>query len=66
MFQLSEGVWNKFMIYQQTEDTFKKKMSLWKYLSNFIQVIAKSTCMRCMSELKVIEIKVSKKKSSLK
>ncbi|XP_069679891.1 poly(A) RNA polymerase gld-2 homolog A-like isoform X2 [Periplaneta americana] len=35
--KLSEGIWNKFMIYQQTEDTYKKKMMLWKYLYIFIK-----------------------------
>jgi hypothetical protein len=57
MFQLSEGIWNKFMMHQQTEATYRKKMLLWKYLSDFIQVQAKATCMRCKSELEVTEIK---------
>ena len=38
-FQLSEGIWNKFMIHQQTEDTFRKKMMLWKFLYNVVQVL---------------------------
>lgn len=29
---LSQGIWNKFVNAQQTEDTFKKKMRLWRYL----------------------------------
>jgi len=37
-FQLSEGIWNKFRIHQQSEDTFKKKMLLWKFLYIFIKV----------------------------
>ncbi|XP_021936561.1 poly(A) RNA polymerase gld-2 homolog A-like isoform X2 [Zootermopsis nevadensis] len=36
--KLSEGIWNKFMIHQQTEDTFKKKIKLWKCLSDFIKL----------------------------
>lgn len=35
--KLSEGIWNKFMIHQQTEDTFKKKMMLWKCLYYVVQ-----------------------------
>jgi hypothetical protein len=42
-FQLSEGIWNKFMIHQQTEDTFRKKMMLWKCLYNVVQVQAMLT-----------------------
>ncbi|XP_049310982.1 poly(A) RNA polymerase gld-2 homolog B [Bactrocera dorsalis] len=29
---LSQGVWNKFINSQQTEETFKQKMRLWRYL----------------------------------
>ncbi|CAK1580771.1 unnamed protein product [Parnassius mnemosyne] len=29
---LSQEVWDKFIISQQTEDTFRKKMNLWRYL----------------------------------
>ncbi|XP_055909668.1 putative uncharacterized protein DDB_G0289263 [Eupeodes corollae] len=29
---LSQGIWNKFINAQQTEDTFKRKMKLWRYL----------------------------------
>ena len=39
-FQLSEGIWNKFMIHQQAEDTFRKKMMLWKCLYHVVQVQA--------------------------
>ncbi|XP_033606427.1 poly(A) RNA polymerase gld-2 homolog A-like [Cryptotermes secundus] len=35
--KLSEGIWNKFMIHQQTEITYRKKILLWKCLSDFIQ-----------------------------
>ncbi|XP_023725886.1 poly(A) RNA polymerase gld-2 homolog A [Cryptotermes secundus] len=35
--KLSEGIWNKFMIHQQTETTYRKKILLWKCLSNSIQ-----------------------------
>lgn len=29
---LSQNIWNKFLSSQQTEETYKKKMILWKYL----------------------------------
>lgn len=29
---LSQNIWNKFLSSQQTEETYKKKMNLWKYL----------------------------------
>lgn len=64
-FQLSQGIWNKFMIYQQTEDTFKKKIKLWKCLSDFIKVHVILTYMQCMSNFNVAEIKSSKKEKLL-
>lgn len=30
--QLSQGIWTKFITSQQTEETYKKKMYLWRYL----------------------------------
>ncbi|XP_036345463.1 poly(A) RNA polymerase gld-2 homolog A-like [Rhagoletis pomonella] len=36
---LSQGVWNKFINSQQTEETFKQKMRLWRYL----YIIVKNT-----------------------
>ncbi|KAJ9575960.1 hypothetical protein L9F63_007187 [Diploptera punctata] len=35
--KLSEGIWKKFMKNQQTEETYKNKMLLWKYLYVFIK-----------------------------
>jgi hypothetical protein len=49
------------MIHQQTEDTFKKKIKLWKRLFDFIKVHVILTYMRCVSNLTVVEIKSSKK-----
>lgn len=36
--QLSQMVWEKFMGAQQTEDTYKKKMYLWRYLYLCVKV----------------------------
>lgn len=30
--RISKGVWNKFSMYQQSEEMYKKKMDLWRYL----------------------------------
>ncbi|XP_066994458.1 poly(A) RNA polymerase gld-2 homolog A [Anabrus simplex] len=35
--KLSEGIWTKFIMNQQTEETYKKKMILWKELYLFIR-----------------------------
>lgn len=35
---LSQGIWKKFVSSQQTEETFKQKMRLWRYLYLFIKV----------------------------
>lgn len=35
---LSQGIWKKFINSQQTEETFKQKMHLWRYLYLFIKV----------------------------
>lgn len=37
--QLSQGIWRKFMSSQQTEETFKQKMRLWRYMYLIIKVI---------------------------
>lgn len=39
LLQLSTEIWNKFIGNQQTEETYKKKMLLWKYLYIFIKVL---------------------------
>lgn len=36
---LSKDIWTKFAMNQQTENTFKNKMMLWKYLFIYIKVI---------------------------
>lgn len=36
--RLSREVWNRFVRSQQTEDTYKKKMYLWRYLYTNIRV----------------------------
>lgn len=35
---LSQSMWSKFLDCQQTEETFKKKMKLWRYLYVSIKV----------------------------
>lgn len=35
---LSQGIWKKFVCSQQTEETFKQKMRLWRFLYLFIKV----------------------------
>lgn len=35
---LSRSMWNKFLANQQTEQTFRKKMMLWRYLYMYIKV----------------------------
>ncbi|XP_073834169.1 uncharacterized protein [Musca autumnalis] len=35
--KLSQDIWNKFICSQQTEETFKQKMRLWRYLYLFIK-----------------------------
>lgn len=35
---LSQNIWNKFISSQQTEETFKQKMRLWRYLYVIIKV----------------------------
>lgn len=41
---LSQGVWNKFINSQQTEETFKQKMRLWRYLYIIIKVSTPNHC----------------------
>lgn len=36
--RLSQSIWKKFINSQQTEETFKQKMRLWRYLYVFIKV----------------------------
>lgn len=38
---LSQNMWSKFLDSQQTEETFKKKMKLWRYLYVSIKVFIK-------------------------
>lgn len=35
---LSQEIWDKFVKSQQTEETFRKKMNLWRYLYITIKV----------------------------
>lgn len=35
---LSKQIWDEFMSCQQTEETYKKKLTLWQYLYTFIRV----------------------------
>lgn len=35
--QLSQSTWTKFLVNQQTQNTFEKKMGLWKYLYVYIK-----------------------------
>lgn len=37
--RLSVQVWDKFMLFQQKEDTYTKKMKMWKNLLCTVQVI---------------------------
>lgn len=36
--QLSQMIWDKFFLAQQTEETYKKKMYLWRYLYLIVKV----------------------------
>lgn len=36
--QLSQMIWDKFFSAQQTEETYKKKMYLWRYLYLIVKV----------------------------
>lgn len=36
---LSQDIWDRFMAAQQTEDTFRKKMNLWRFLYTSIKAI---------------------------
>lgn len=42
--KLSQDIWNKFICSQQTEETFKQKMRLWRYLYLFIKVSYLFSC----------------------